>query len=56
MMMNIKRRLIQLERLVLPTGLLPMVVAEDALAADIDRLRRQGWEVIRLTDFLDQCT
>jgi hypothetical protein len=53
--MNIKRRLFELERLDAPAGLLLLVFPDDAPDADLDRLRRQGRQVFRLTDFLDEC-
>lgn len=53
--MDIKRRLFELERLDAPVGLLPLVFPDDAPDADLDRLRRQGRQVFRLTDFLDEC-
>jgi hypothetical protein len=52
---TLRRRLHELERLDAPAGLLPLVLPDDAPDADLDRLRRQGWQVFRLTDFVDDC-
>lgn len=52
---TLKRRLVELERLDEPAGLLPAVLTDDAPDADLDRLRRQGRQVFRLTDFVEQC-
>jgi hypothetical protein len=55
MTMNIKRRLIELERLDAPAGMLPLVLADDASEDELERMRRQGLEAYRLRDFVDAC-
>ena len=52
---TLRHRLHELERLDAPAGLLPLVLPDDVPDADLDRLHRQGWQVFRLTDFVDDC-
>lgn len=53
---TLRRRLLELERLDAPAGLLPFIVDDDAPDAAIEQMRRQGREVMRLDDFVECCT
>lgn len=53
---TLKRRLLELERLDEPAGLLPIIVDDSVPDAVIEHMRRcQRREVMRLQDFVEEC-
>lgn len=52
---TLKRRLHELERVDAADGVLPVIVGDDVSDAAIEQMRRQGMQVFRLNDFVDDC-